>query len=319
MPSNVKVRIDITQCLHEQLAEGLDLHQVNGEWRLGPSVGEGDGMTFLEFPDQIEFYHFGKARFAFPVEMKSVNPADSDWFLIHVNLSNVKQHKTVDGQTFEFQKHLPIGILLYGPGLEIDTLIPPDVESELASIRFPRSILDTYLDNWRQFIDENKNLIYEDLDYILQDRLGEALLSMHNKMLCHAAVLTFLHQLFQKLATRDSVPGVRQLRSSEVDSLFLASTHLRDPLSATVPSLDELASIANMSVTKFKSSFKQIFGSAPIQYRNKIRMEYAREEIVARRKTPTEVSYILGYSHPSNFTSAYKKFFGELPSEAGKK
>lgn len=319
MPSTVKARVDITKCLHEQLAVDLDLRYHNGEWHMGPSVGAGEGMTSLEFPDQIEFYHFGKVRFAVPVEMKAVNPVDSEWYLIHVNLSDVKQQKMVDGQTFEFQKRLPIGILIYGPGLEIDTLIPAEAESELASIRFPRSILDDYFDSWREFIDEDKNLVYEDLDYLLQDKLTEALASMHNKLLCHAAVLAFMHQLFQKLETHDKDPGIGRLRSAEVNSLFLASTHLRDPLSATVPSLDELASIANMSVTKFKTSFKQVFGSAPIQYRNKIRMEYAREEIVAHRKTPTEMSYVLGYSHPSNFTSAYKKFFGELPSDLRKK
>ncbi len=94
----------------------------------------------------------------------------------------------------------------------------------------------------------------------------------------------------------------------------MASTHLRNPLARTAPTLTELAAIANMGITKFKTSFKQLFGSAPIQYRNKIRMEFAREEIVSRRKTPTQISYDLGYAHPSNFTTAYKKHFGELPS-----
>ena len=69
-----------------------------------------------------------------------------------------------------------------------------------------------------------------------------------------------------------------------------------------------------MGTTKFKVLFKQLFGNAPRQYRNKIRMEYAREELVARRKTPTEMSHELGYSHPSNFTIAYKKYFDKLPS-----
>ena len=69
-----------------------------------------------------------------------------------------------------------------------------------------------------------------------------------------------------------------------------------------------------MGATKFKSSFKQVFGCAPMQYRNKIRLEYARDEINSHGRSPTEISYLLGYSHPSNFTAAYKKYFGEVPS-----
>lgn len=69
-----------------------------------------------------------------------------------------------------------------------------------------------------------------------------------------------------------------------------------------------------MGVTKFKESFKLVFGLAPLQYRNRIRMEYAREELMHQRKTASELSYELGYAHPSNFTATFKQYFGKLPS-----
>lgn len=264
----------------------------------------------------MEFYYFQTAKFAQPIKMKSVNPADSDWFLIHINLSAAKQRKTVAGESIDFQKSLPIGMLVYGPGLEIDTVIPPGVNSELASIRFSHSFLSTYFENWLTTLPLNKNLILDDLNFQLEADLDKALNTMDDKLRCHAAILGFLSNVFDKLATHEKVDTHDNLRANEIEGLFRACALLRSPLSTDVPSLGDLASVAHMGRTKFKAAFKQVFGSPPMQYRNRIRMEFAREQITLNNKTPTEVSYLLGYSHPSNFTAAYKKLFGELPSNS---
>lgn len=311
------VQLDITKSLKDQFEHFFKLREVNSEYFLDSTVGGGQGMEFLVFPGQMEFYHFKKSYFKVPIQMKSINPIDSNWLLIHINLSKTKQRKKVENDLMDFQKHLPIGLLLYGAGLEIDTLLPPNVEMELASIHFHRSFLDTYFDNWEDSIDTTKNLVYEDLDYKLENALYKALSAIRSKIECHAYVLQFMGLFFEKINTHSRMRGHENLHSEDVKNLFMASTYLRDPLAQTTPTLEELAAIANMGVTKFKTTFKQIFGSAPIQYRNKIRMEFAREEIVAKRKTPTEMSFDLGYSHPSNFTNAYKKYFGELPSSQG--
>lgn len=311
---SLEVQLDITKNLKDQFQHLFKLREVNGEYFLGSAVGGGQGMEFLEFPGQMEFYHFKRSYFKVPIQMKSINPIDSDWFLIHINLSKTKQQKKVDNDSIDFQKHLPIGLLLYGAGLEIDTNLPPNVEMELASVHFHRSFLDTYFDDWEKSIDTTKNLVYEDLDHKLEHILYKALSAIRNKIQCHAFVLQFMAFFFEKISMHSRAGYHEKLHSEDVKNLFKASAHLRNPLAQTIPTLEELAGVANMGVTKFKTSFKQIFGSAPIQYRNKVRMEFAREEIVTKRKTPTEISFDLGYAHPSNFTKAYKKYFGELPS-----
>ena len=310
----MKVELNITRNLKNQFQHYFKLKEDQGEYFLDSAIGSGQSMEFLNFPGEMEFYHFKKSYFKVPVQMKSINPIDSEWFLIHINLSKTKQQKIVQGDIIDFQKHLPIGLLLYGPGLEINTLLPPNVEMELASIHFHRSFLDTYFDNWEDNFDTNKNLVYEDLDFNLEHALNKALLSIRNKIECHANVLHFMNLFFEKISAHSRTTRLENLHSEDLKSLFMASTHLRDPISKDTPSVEELASMAQMGKTKFKRSFKQVFGSAPFQYRNRIRMEYAKEELVTGRKTPTEVSYALGYSHPSNFTVAYKKYFDELPS-----
>ncbi len=310
----MNVQLNITKNLKDQFQQYFKLKEVQGAYFLDSTIGGGESMEFLEFPGQMEFYHFKKSYFNIPINMKSINPIDSEWFLIHINLSKIKQQKKVEDELIDFHKHLPIGLLLYGPGLEIDTQLPTNIEMELATIHFHRSFLDTYFENWKNSIDTTKNLIYEDLDYKLENALNKALFSIRNKIECHANVLHFMNLFFKKIRVHSRNSYHEILHSEDVKNLFIASAHLRNPLSTKTLSLDELASIANMGITKFKTTFKQLFGSAPIQYQNKIRMEFAREEIVSQRKTPTEISYDLGYTHPSNFTLAYKKYFGQLPS-----
>jgi len=309
----MNVTLEINKSLLKQFQR---LFQLDDERHLHPTVGTGLPVKYLEFPGQMEFYHFQAAKFAVPIKMRSVNPIDSDWFLIHINLSAIQQRKTVAGQSIDFQKSIPIGMLVYGPGLEIDTLISPGVDSELASIRFNHIFLSTYFENWRTTLPLDKNLILDDLDFQLEADLYKALNTMDDKLRCHAAVLGFLSRVFDKLATHEKVDTHDNLRAGEIEGLFRACALLRSPLSTDVPSLSDLASVAHMGRTKFKAAFKQVFGSPPMQYRNRIRMEFAREQITLNNKTPTEVSYLLGYSHPSNFTAAYKKRFGELPSSS---
>lgn len=310
----MNVQIDVDRSLIEQFERCFKLRNIDGGLYLDPAIGDGGPVRHLVFPGEMEFYHFPQTRFAVPIAMRSVNPVESDWFLIHINLSNSMQRKIVAGRSIDFHRRLPIGLLIYGPGLEIETPIPPNVDTELASIHFNSGFLDTYFEDWRERLDINKNLTYEDLDYRLERKLGKALESIRDKIRCHAAVLDFMSLVFDKLASRDRVQAQEKLRSKEINGLFRACACLRDPLAEAVPSINQLAALANMGTTKFKSTFRQVFGCAPMQYRNNIRMEYAREMISSNARTPTEISYLLGYSHPSNFTAAYKKHFGDVPS-----
>ena len=121
-PAHLKVELNITRNLKNQFQHYFKLKEDQGEYFLDSAIGSGQSMEFLNFPGEMEFYHFKKSYFNVPVQMKSINPIDSEWFLIHINLSKTKQQKIVQGDIIDFQKHLPIGLLLYGPGLEINTL-----------------------------------------------------------------------------------------------------------------------------------------------------------------------------------------------------
>ena len=199
------IKLNIAQNLKTQFESQFKLKELKREYFLDSMIGHGQGMKFLNFPGQLEFYHFKKSRFNVPVQMKSINPVDSEWFLIHINLSGIKQQKTVEDKVIDFQKHLSVGLLLYGPGLEIDTQLPINVEMELASIHFNHAFLNSYFNNWKDIIDTSKNLIYEDLDYQLENMLNKALSSIDNKIECHSFVLQFMSLFLNKISSHSKV------------------------------------------------------------------------------------------------------------------
>ncbi len=99
------IELNITENLKDQFEHYFKLELRKGEYFLNPSIGGGKGMEFLDFPGQMEFYHFKKSYFKVPVNMKSINPVDSEWLLIHINLSKIKQKKRTKNEQIEFQKH----------------------------------------------------------------------------------------------------------------------------------------------------------------------------------------------------------------------
>jgi AraC-like DNA-binding protein len=79
--------------------------------------------------------------------------------------------------------------------------------------------------------------------------------------------------------------------------------------------VEELARMCNMSVTKFKSVFKSLFGMSCYQYYQAQRMEYAKE-LLSRQQYPVkEVSYLTGFQNTANFTRSFKKAFDILPKD----
>jgi len=306
----MNIILDIQQKLSTQFIEYFDMKLVNDGYTMNPDFGDGS-MKMIEFPSKLEFYHFKKCNYKVPIYMKTVNPINTDWFVFHINLSNIKQTKFIEGNTIEFHKHLPIGVIIYGPGIEIETNFEPNKEVEVVSFRFHKSFLQFYFDEEIRIEDK---VSYEDLDYQLEELLRLALLNMNSKISCHKYVLEFLTLFINKLKRRKSKEKKLNLHTDDIKSLFIASSYLRNPSAKKLPFIQELATIANMSQSKFKSSFKQLFGTSPKQFHHKIRMEYAKGELVAKRKTPTDLSFEFGYSHPSNFTSAFKKYFNALPS-----
>ena len=309
----IDLQINTSKNLLHEFGNGLGIEVENNSLLLNGAHGEGE--AFLRyFPNQLELYHF-KFNLKLPISIHSFNPADSEWLLLNINLSKLPLEKTVNEKELALQRYLPSGILLYSAGTQVYSTSPTNESYEVCIVRFHKNFLKQYMPHESDFQSAPKAIVYEDLDPSSEGSLRNSLREK-DLMKSHAHLLSFLSAFVDKLRLRDKEERLEHLHPNDIKGLFLAAAALRNPLAKDVPGIEMLAKIANMGTTKFKTTFKQVFGSAPMQYHQRIRMEYAKEKLVQKTKSPTELSYELGYSHPSKFTQAYKKQFGSLPSEA---
>jgi AraC-like DNA-binding protein len=95
----------------------------------------------------------------------------------------------------------------------------------------------------------------------------------------------------------------------EVESILVKD------FSKTPPTIVDLAAYTSMSVSKLKSAFKRVYGTGIYEYYQKSRMKKARTLLATEGYTIKEVGLKMGYTNLSNFSLAFKKEFGLLPSQ----
>lgn len=79
----------------------------------------------------------------------------------------------------------------------------------------------------------------------------------------------------------------------------------------------ELAAYAGVSIRSLFAGFRNFRGTSPIAYLRSVRLQRAQEDLIAaeRHETVTNIAVRWGFTHLGRFTAAYKRKFGELPSE----
>ncbi|VDH07108.1 L-rhamnose operon transcriptional activator rhaR [Bordetella trematum] len=82
------------------------------------------------------------------------------------------------------------------------------------------------------------------------------------------------------------------------------------------PSLRELADEAGVSVSTLSRLFKRVHGVTVPEFLLRVRMRHALILIRAARLPVTQIAYEVGYDHPGNFSTAFRRHYGVAPREA---
>ncbi|WNS45315.1 AraC family transcriptional regulator [Paenibacillus sp. MMS20-IR301] len=83
--------------------------------------------------------------------------------------------------------------------------------------------------------------------------------------------------------------------------------------SAEALRIDELADIANMSVSAFHRHFKEVTAMSPIQFQKQLRLQEARRLLLAESADAADVAFRVGYESASQFSREYSRMFGAPP------
>jgi AraC family transcriptional regulator len=86
--------------------------------------------------------------------------------------------------------------------------------------------------------------------------------------------------------------------------------HLKENIS-----VQELASMVQLSRYHFARAFKQSFGVPPHRYYASRRMERAKTLLEERTRSVTEIGLMLGFTETSSFTTWFRRTIGVTPSD----
>lgn len=78
--------------------------------------------------------------------------------------------------------------------------------------------------------------------------------------------------------------------------------------------LEELAFLANRSLSSFKRDFQQAYGLSPQKYIRQRRLEMACAEL-RKGRVARELYLDYGYQHLANFNTAFKRAYGKTPAD----
>lgn len=105
------------------------------------------------------------------------------------------------------------------------------------------------------------------------------------------------------------------LSKTDIDRMMAVERALTGDIFEPAPTISQLAKMVSISESKLKKDFKLIYGLPVYEYFQKIRMQTAKDKLLTGGHSVKEVAMELGYSNLSNFTIAFKKEFGLLPSK----
>ncbi len=158
---------------------------------------------------------------------------------------------------------------------------------------------------WHKPVDaESREL----LSQILQNPEDANLLFYQNK------ILRIVEIFFDWLRNESKGIHLKSISRNDIENAQKIEDILTSENVVLPPTIKELSRVAAMSESKLKKVFKTVFGLPIYEYFQKHRMQKARIMLMSGNYSIKDVGYSLGYSNLSNFTLAFKKEFGRLPS-----
>lgn len=152
------------------------------------------------------------------------------------------------------------------------------------------------------------------LTILMQKYLDSLFFYFDNPSLVHDALVSLkVEELTMLLLNSDEPNPVIEL----ISHLFETEKYdLKKVVDANVLenlSLDELASLCNMSTPSFKRKFKALIGSPPAQYIKQRKLAQAAKMLKGTDKTVATIAYDCGFESPNYFSKSFHKEYGYSP------
>jgi len=255
-----------------------------------------------------------------PIELLRIPKEKNDYFILNFHLSECNISLTGDGKEYNlgFEK---VNVLLSSSCSSAKVTVPPKIPIRIFNIGFDKEWLEKNILNDREkklqsFFPESEPIyLSEIIDYKTKQLLQEVNIHKDSNLKLSTKALQLLEYFFERLSIRESeTDGGESIHPEDMLQLMKSKAYIENNLNGTV-SVEGLAQVCGMSISKFKRLFRQVFGTTPYKYFLESKMQLSMELIQSDKYSISEVGYIVGYSNLSQFSKAFKNQFGLLPKE----
>lgn len=174
--------------------------------------------------------------------------------------------------------------------------------------------------------DKNNNdiVLFEDIVLVAKDDVTRRIAKiMTNFELCSTSktIETILRkkELTYRLLATIYAPSFSLVTRSEINEHISEGVHLLEQTYLENLPIAQYAEASHVSVNTFRSAFRKEFGTSPLKYRNRLRVERAKELLSESGFTVAEAAYASGFENIGYFCRYYRQITGESPGETKRK
>lgn len=216
-------------------------------------------------------------------------------------------------------------ILLYNPqrDLPIDLKIAPNtwLVSVVISIKKFHGLFSQDADHIHFLSPENNakkyydtSLISPSMAVVLSQILGTSLHPSMEALYLRGKVYELLSLYFNKNQSADIAQCPFLADEENVRKIHQAKEIILQNM-VEPPSLKDLSIQIDLSLSKLKEGFKQLYGDTVYGYLLSYKMEEARRMLASGKFNVNEIGLKVGYSTASHFITAFKKKYGTTPKK----
>lgn len=254
-----------------------------------------------------------------PIILNRLAKSTNEGFILNIYLSNSQVETNLNGDKID------LGIdnnkvILSSSSSSAKLTFPNHVPIKIFHIYLSRPwILENAITEQSTFYkpvtNEKPIYIIENLDrnFSKVKELIIPSISSLNKIKLLSIVFQVLEHLLTKLEKRTN-PVFKALKENELTNLIWSVQSIESSIPDVI-SNEQLAKQSKMSLSKFKTLFKQVYGISPYQYHLQQKMNLAFELLKSKKHSVSEVGFLIGYKNLGQFSKRFYKEHNVLPSQ----
>jgi AraC-like DNA-binding protein len=202
----------------------------------------------------------------------------------------------IPGNTYKSEIYIAIDVVY------LNNLIPSKNKNRL---------LQTILENTQPLLFEQ--IIYPSLQAVADEIVSESVDDSFQLFFYRVKAEELICRFLMELVKRDET-NIYALNIQDIQTIYKVKERRLEQLDNHV-TIEDLAGFANMSPSKLKRLFKQIFGSSIFSYFQKLRMQEAARLLKEGKLSVSDVGYQLGFTNLSHFSRVFEEHIGVKPKK----